>query len=74
MLQKRKNLRACFFVNAVVLFGAVNKLLLHGIQLFGFLFAHGAAQNIGLAKRKACQYGSYLHYLFLIQNNAESIF
>ena len=33
--------------------------------------AHSAAQNIRLSEREACQHLYNLHYLFLIQNNAE---
>ena len=39
-----------------------------------FLFAHGAAQNVGLAEREACQAVGDLHHLFLVEDDAVGLF
>ncbi len=45
-----------------------------GSHLFLFLFAHGAAENVGFAQRKARQTVGDLHHLFLIEDDAVGFF
>ena len=67
--QNVENLFTFLRRNAVQFLRPFHKAVLHGNQVFHLFLAHGPAQNIGFAQGEACQNGSRLHNLFLIQHN-----
>ena len=52
---------------------AFDEAHLHGNQVLDLLFAHGAAQDVCFAQRKAGQDGGRLHDLFLVQDHSVCI-
>ena len=74
VLQEGENLITKRFRNIVKFFRTTNEILTHGVQLFSFLLTHCTTQNICLTKTKTCKSRSNLHYLFLVQDYAISIF
>ena len=59
-----------FFVGNFIFVAAGEELGALGGHFFLFLFAHGAAQDIGFAKRKAGEAIGDLHDLFLVEDDA----
>ena len=57
-----------------VLDRAGNELFAHLFHELGDFFAHGFAQRVSLAARKAGHVFGHLHHLFLIHGNAVRIF
>ncbi|GBD26731.1 hypothetical protein HRbin30_02072 [bacterium HR30] len=64
----------CQFLRHPALNRTAHEASFFALHLVLFLFAHGAAQVVGIAEGVSRQHAGNLHHLFLVQNDAVGFF